>query len=151
MKRCPKQESNPHTGLLGGISAMWTDRYCKVYQCGAADPYWGDKQKRPPVAMMLFSRLFDKQFGSSLAGMIWPRAAVSASALWHYSPELDAEEITERAAWLSVLLRNFSGVASCPPGCVCDELSACGEVYFKSPFARQLWGQRRKTSPMGHG
>eukprot|EP00747_Dinoflagellata_sp_TGD_P182532 gnl/TRDRNA2_/TRDRNA2_36821_c0_seq1.p1 gnl/TRDRNA2_/TRDRNA2_36821_c0~~gnl/TRDRNA2_/TRDRNA2_36821_c0_seq1.p1 ORF type:complete len:793 (+),score=108.16 gnl/TRDRNA2_/TRDRNA2_36821_c0_seq1:78-2456(+) len=112
--------------LLGGMMAMWMDQYCYTYQCGAASPAFGSRE---PVASMFFQRKFDESFSRSLAGMIWPRAAVGASALWNYSPELEEGEVADRAAWIASLLIDFLGVHSCPPGCTCDELTACGKPY----------------------
>merc|ERR1712232_1416323 len=43
VKVCPGDDSHErrqllNQGLLGGMSAMWTDKYTYVYQCGHAHP-----------------------------------------------------------------------------------------------------------------
>jgi len=142
VKKCEVEASEAPEGLLGGLSAMWTDKYCYAYQCGAADPKWGEQSGRLPNAGLMFLRDFDGSFGLSLAGMIWPRAGVSAAALWRYSPELDDAEVSDLAAWLAALLRS-NGVASCPPGCQCDELTSCGRPY---PVSRPGGANRRNST-----
>eukprot|EP00927_Polykrikos_kofoidii_P025897 TRINITY_DN2319_c0_g1_i1.p1 TRINITY_DN2319_c0_g1~~TRINITY_DN2319_c0_g1_i1.p1 ORF type:complete len:1177 (-),score=107.33 TRINITY_DN2319_c0_g1_i1:103-3633(-) len=129
-----EQKAQLHSKLLGGLSAMWTDKYSFIYQCGAAHRSWGEQSGKVPSAALMFSRRFDAIFGRSIAGMIWPRAAVSAAALWHYRENVTATEVdAQRAPWLSDLLRRVGGVDACPPGCTCDELSACGEPYPVPP------------------
>jgi len=134
LKRCPDDDApemkeRVRGKLLGGVSAMWTDKYTYIYQCGAAHSSWGAKSGTLPGAALMFPRSFDASFGLSLAGMIWPRAAVSAATLWRYSPSVAAPAIDEYAQWLAAYLLDASGVASCPPGCACDELTACERPY----------------------
>eukprot|EP00928_Gymnodinium_smaydae_P042068 TRINITY_DN2838_c0_g2_i2.p1 TRINITY_DN2838_c0_g2~~TRINITY_DN2838_c0_g2_i2.p1 ORF type:complete len:417 (-),score=80.94 TRINITY_DN2838_c0_g2_i2:56-1219(-) len=114
----------------GGGSSRGKDGLRHEMSCwvAAADASWGVKSKTLPNAALMYPREFDKSFGDSLAGMIWPRAAVSAAALWHYDEKISADAATENAAWLAAQLRR-SGVSSCPPGCACDELSACDVPY----------------------
>mmetsp|Transcript_50737 Transcript_50737/g.142042 ORF Transcript_50737/g.142042 Transcript_50737/m.142042 type:complete len:587 (+) Transcript_50737:48-1808(+) len=117
--------------LLGGMSAMWTDRYCYKYQCGAAGERIAKEVSSHgiPVASSLFDRGSDDTFALSFGGMVWPRAAVTAASLWNYKAGVSQEELHVRVAWVSKLLRDVGGVASCPSGCHCDELSACGKRY----------------------
>lgn len=127
-RRCPEDDKIIKDGLLGGMSAMWTDRYCYIFQCGAADASIGEKAGKSPNAGLMFLRSLDASFAVSLAGMIWPRAAVSAATLWRFDASLRPPEVRNMAAWLAALLRS-RGVSSCPSGCTCDELSACGKPY----------------------
>lgn len=106
---------------------MWTDKYCYVYQCGAADEYWGEQGNILPIASLMFLREFDRTFGRSLAGMIWPRAGVTAAALWTFQ-NVGNGAVEDHARWLAGFLQS-QGVSSCPPGCGCDELGSCGKVY----------------------
>jgi hexosaminidase len=114
---------------LGGLSAMWTDQYCDTSECGAVDPSFVVGNISVPYARVMFAREFDSSFAASLAGMIWPRAGVSGAALWHFAPELSLSDVVEHAKLLAQRLRKVVRVASCPPGCECDELSACGRPY----------------------
>eukprot|EP00927_Polykrikos_kofoidii_P035684 TRINITY_DN30231_c0_g1_i1.p1 TRINITY_DN30231_c0_g1~~TRINITY_DN30231_c0_g1_i1.p1 ORF type:complete len:1241 (+),score=134.50 TRINITY_DN30231_c0_g1_i1:137-3859(+) len=134
VRRCPSERAKFKSSLLGGVSAMWTDNYCHVYQCGAANAELGRKAGTLPTAAIMFRRQYDSSFALSFAGMVWPRAAMTAGALWNYEDGLSPEEVADHAAWTALLLRSH-GVASCPPGCECDELSACGRPY---PLGGQL-------------
>merc|ERR1712232_1234106 len=91
--------------LMGGLSAMWTDRYCYIYLCGAAHEWWARQNGLLPRADLMFSRDLDASFALSLAGMIWPRAGVTASSLWNYQPSITDEILEERTAWLASVLR----------------------------------------------
>eukprot|EP00929_Paragymnodinium_shiwhaense_P089483 TRINITY_DN49626_c0_g1_i1.p1 TRINITY_DN49626_c0_g1~~TRINITY_DN49626_c0_g1_i1.p1 ORF type:complete len:1165 (-),score=260.09 TRINITY_DN49626_c0_g1_i1:50-3544(-) len=134
--------------LLGGMSAMWTDKYSFIYQCGAAHRHWGEKTGTLPNAALMFSRTMDENFGRSLAGMIWPRAAVSAAAMWHYATDIGSAEKVQgvHGPWMAELMRTIFGVESCPPGCDCDELSACGRPY---EVLRSSGGQVRQDDLSG--
>lgn len=133
VKRCPDDGSSLkerlQSGLLGSISAMWTDRYTYVYQCGAAHASWGGSTGTLPTGALMYPREFDESFGPSLAGMIWPRAAIGAGSVWRYNNSMRGSAVPKQAAWLAALLRDVGNVSSCPPGCDCDELSACGRPY----------------------
>merc|ERR1719253_1055376 len=76
----------------------------------------------------MFSRDVDNSFTLSFAGMVWPRAGVTAATLWNYQPGLSEEVLLEHTAWLASFLLMW-GVKSCPGHCDCDELSACGAAY----------------------
>jgi len=114
--------------LLGGVSAMWTDRYCYIFQCGAAQEWFAKQNGLMPGAFQMFPRDLDASFALSFAGMVWPRAGVTASTLWNYQSWLSEDALLDHAAWLAAFLRKF-GVQSCPRHCDCDELTACDEVY----------------------
>merc|ERR1719387_2448321 len=135
----PAPPASPPKGLLGGISAMWTDRYCYAYQCGAAGEAIARRvgSHSLPAAPAMFLREFDQTFARSFGGMVWPRAGIAAAALWHYSPDLAPSQVSERSDWLAELLSRIGRVSSCPPGCECDELSACGRPYAVAPGQRQ--------------
>lgn len=117
--------------LLGGMGVMWTDRYCYKYQCGAAGEAAGIKSQdhTMPAVPVMFRREFDDSFAKSLSGMVWPRAGITAGALWRYSDEVTPDELSSYADWLARLLRDVGGIATCPPGCICDEVASCGMTY----------------------
>jgi len=135
-----REAGTPAQGVLGGISPMWTDMYCYMYQCGAAyradqagkrwqPPDRASGHDRWPSAGTMFHRDYDASFQMSLAGMIWPRAALTAAAFWNYQPGVTQTEVQALADLAARLLRSTAGVASCPPGCSCEETGACGKPY----------------------
>ena len=108
--------------LLGGEAAIWTDNWCFVTQC-----YWPLHERRPPAKMM-FDRSADALFATSIQGMIWPRTAIAAGSFWNYQPSLKGDS----AAFNSVVKRQAEwlverGVGTCPPGCICDQITQCGK------------------------
>lgn len=113
--------------LLGGLSAMWTDQYCYIFQCGAASETWAEKNGLLPVGAVMFNRELDKSFRQSLGGMIWPRAAVAAAAKWNFQPQSEAL-IFRLADFVSENLLS-KGIHACPAGCTCNEVDSCGVPY----------------------
>jgi len=112
--------------LLGGEMSMWSDTYCDTNQCGASGG-------SPPTAHALFDPALDKEFGHSIAGMIWPRGYVAAASFWNYNQTVDptSDEFTS-AIWRLNDQLIARGSWACPTKCSCDQLAACGEPYVKS-------------------
>ena len=108
--------------LLGGEAAMWTDNWCFVTQCT-----WQLHERRP-IGKMMFDRSADDQFATSIQGMIWPRSAIAAGSFWNYQPSLKGDSVEfeavvrRQAEWLVE-----RGVGTCPPGCICDQVTHCGK------------------------
>ena len=115
------KKENSHL-LLGGEVSMWTDNWCYVTQC-----FW-DITKRRPMGKAMWNRTRDDAFATSIQGMIWPRAAIGAGSFWNFDASLqgDSKEFDEvvkrQAEWLVE-----REVATCPPGCLCDQLTQCGK------------------------
>jgi hypothetical protein len=112
--------------MLGGEVAMWTDNYCYIFEC------IGDGQP-DPVAAVMYNSTYDAQFAKSVSGIMWPRAYVGAAVFWNYLTDLDPYDINFLNGWLAfndVMISR--GVAACPSGCYCDELTACGTPYIQS-------------------
>ena len=76
----------------------------------------------------MWNRTRDNAFATSIQGMIWPRAAIAAGAFWNFDESLltasdeFGEAVRRQAEWL-VERR----VVTCPPGCICDQLTQCGK------------------------
>ena len=116
--------------LLGGEMSMWTDNYCSTTQCGA------NGKTGTPVGAELFSPTRDAEFTRSIVAMIFPGAAVGAGAFWNFNTSAPLlANSTEFAALLEAHTRRLRarGVAACPVGCTCDEVSQCGEPYIPPP------------------
>lgn len=106
--------------------SMWTDTYCYINQCGeeASGPV--------PVGHKLFDPAFDKEWGQSVAGMIWPRGYVAAASFWNYNKTSDPTSVEFTSAiWRLNDQLIARGSWSCPTNCSCDQLSACGNPYLK--------------------
>lgn len=110
--------------VLGGEAAIWTDSYCFSYQCGAASEDVGRAAGHLPKAPGMYGRAADATFESSLSGLVWPRAFVKGAALWHRDPHMSVGTVLDAAH-----ARLEESVGACPPGCQCDEVRRCGEVY----------------------
>jgi hypothetical protein len=109
--------------LLGGETSMWTDNYCYIYECLGTGPV--------PVAAVMYNSTYDAQFAQSVSGIMWPRASVAAASYWNYIPTVDPNNQNFIDTWLGfndVLISR--GIAACPSGCYCDELSSCGVNYI---------------------
>jgi len=107
----------PALGKVDGASAsVWTNNYCATADCmgnGAA-----------PVGSYLSSRSHDAAFGKSLVAMTFPRASVVGAAAWSYSP---SNALSALDLFTSSL--QARGLAVCPSGCACNEVSNCGNAY----------------------
>lgn len=104
---------------------MWSDTYCYIDQCGA---YKG----AVPVGAALFNPEHDNAFAKSIGGMIWPRGFVGAAAFWNYNTSVDpaSQAFTQAIDTLTAQLQ-ARGAFVCPPGCACDQLTACGAPYLQ--------------------
>ena len=113
--------------LLGGEMSMWTDTYCYTSQCGASGG-------STPVGAPLFPPAMDLPWSASVAGMIWPRGFVGAAAFWCFNSSADSQD-PAFVAGVNKLNDAViaSGGLSCPTGCECDQLSACGTPYVPPP------------------
>lgn len=109
---------------------MWTDNYCYEEQCGAVGV--DEAVGSDPPGAPLFNPTYDKEFGDSVGGMIWPRGFVAAAAFWNFDASLNPasaafvaginklnDELRSRGSW------------TCPNNCSCDELTQCGKPYIK--------------------
>jgi hypothetical protein len=112
--------------MLGGEVSMWTDDYCWTNQCGAsAGP--------TPQAASMYSPRSDATFASSIAGVMFPRAAVGAGSFWNYVAGLDGQSST----FLELMHVHNSrmmarGLDTCPNDCNCDVLTRCGRPYSRT-------------------
>jgi hypothetical protein len=103
---------------------MWTDTYCYTSQCGASSG-------STPVGAALFPPTRDAEFLRSIGGMIWPRGFVGAAAFWGYNASLSPSDPAFVQAIYNLSTDLIArGLPVCPPGCHCDQLSACGVPYI---------------------
>lgn len=101
---------------------MWSDNYCYISQCY--------RESSKPVASWMYNRTEDKAFSSSVTAMIWPRGIAAAGSFWNYQASLDASSAQFLSIYNTQTDRLISrGIASCPAGCKCDELTQCGKPY----------------------
>lgn len=116
--------------VLGGEMSMWTDTYCYISQCGAS-------KGSQPVGSALFGPASDQAFQLSIGGMVWPRGLVGAAAFWGYDASVDpaSKSFVDNITAISneLLMR---GLPVCPPGCYCDQMTACGIPYQPHPTSR---------------
>merc|ERR1740124_1016885 len=105
---------------------MWGDSYCITAKCGAAP------DKPIPVAASLFPPEKDKEFLTSVGGMIWPRGYVGAAAFWGYDSTIDSQsqEVEDKVWELNDMVIERGGV-TCPTKCFCDQLTQCGNPILK--------------------
>ena len=118
-------KENEHL-VLGGEFSMWTDNYCYIQQC--------INEKAPkPVASWMFDRKADNSFQESILAMIFPRGIIAAGSFWNYQPGVSADSREFAEMYNMQTARLISrGIAACPVGCKCDELSKCGNPYTHS-------------------
>lgn len=100
--------------LLGGETSMWQDVY--VNSC-------------------LFPNDQDGNFSESVAGCIWPRAAIAAGSFWgYYDSTKTLDDATFNATQQRLVKR---GIPSCPCATLdstsCSQLQRCGETYCPPP------------------
>ncbi|KAF4671350.1 hypothetical protein FOL47_001553 [Perkinsus chesapeaki] len=110
--------------ILGGETAMWTDMFLENanrFQCGAADSSIAQRENMLPKAPLMWSREMDEPFGVALLGMIFPKAAVHAAALWRFDPLMPAPLLRSMLERVTSSLRAI-GVLSCDSNARCDEL-----------------------------
>ena len=112
--------------MLGGEVSMWGDDYCWSNQCGASPG-------PTPQAASMYSPESDAAFAASIAGVMFPRAAVGAGSLWNWIAGLDASS----AAFLELMHVHNSrmmarGLDTCPNECACDVLTRCGKPYNRT-------------------
>ena len=73
----------------------------------------------------------DRAFAASIAGVLFPRAAVGAGSLWNYQPNLDANSssfvVTMKAQNARLAARSLD---TCPNDCACGLLTRCGKPYL---------------------
>ena len=67
-------------GLLGGELAMWTDSYRKAYNCEKLDPE--DKKHPIPIAHWMFEAEYDKEFSTSMLGMVIVMLNNNSLSVW---------------------------------------------------------------------
>ena len=120
--------------VLGGEVSMWTNHYCAAGQCEPTP----DGTERPCAWWLsgdTHNATLDAEFARSVVATVFPKAAVTAGALWRYEPGLSdadlAAAVTAHAERLAA-----RGIAVCPfltdERCAaigCHESSHCGVPY----------------------
>ena len=111
----PEQRQRVH----GGESAMWGDAYASLGRRGR------------PGAGCLFPGSRDADFGVSIHGCVWPRAAFAAGTWWGFNTHTkDLDEATFNATHSRLVSR---GIPSCPCSTLttngCNQEQRCGKAY----------------------
>ena len=100
--------------LLGGETSMWQDEY---------------------VGSCMFANAQDANFSESVAGCVWPRAAIAAGSFWGFNNHTKAlDEATFNATQQRLVNR---GIPSCPCATLtsngCSQMQRCEKVYCPPP------------------
>jgi hexosaminidase len=111
----PEQRQRVH----GGESAMWGDAYTSAPRKGQAG------------AACMFPGSRNADFSVSMAGCIWPRAAIGAGTWWGFNNHTkDLDEATFNATHSRLVSR---GIPSCPCSNLthngCNQEQRCGKAY----------------------
>lgn len=103
----------------GGESAMWGDAYASAGRNGLQG------------AACMFPGSRDADFGVSVQGCIWPRAAFAAGTWWGFNNQTKALDAATFNATHGRLVSR--GIPSCPCSTLtangCDQQQRCGKAY----------------------